>query len=258
MGEGYPFTRVYPAATVDHRNTSGAGPSRFHREHTWSSFREALDDAADAPGSPHDVAAGRLERGGLLGSNSAAGHRRGAHPRGIHRHARARRACRSHAARPTAPGGSVLVGGRGSWRPGRLGLLQYDAKTNTVTFRLVAGPFQFNGYGNGGATLTVPPGNDQRLELRAGRRHAAQRGGGQRHRAAAQLRRRSRDSARLHQQGGRRPRARRHGRHPLYGSGQRHLPDHLRGPGPRPVGDVDLVEGGPGGEGSRASGPRSR
>jgi Sulfocyanin (SoxE) domain len=35
--------------------------------------------------------------------------------------------------------------------------LSYDAATNTVTFRLVAGPFVFNGYGNGDATLTVPP-----------------------------------------------------------------------------------------------------
>jgi plastocyanin len=38
--------------------------------------------------------------------------------------------------------------------------LQWDAATKTVTFRLVAGPFTFNGYGNGGATLTVPPGSN--------------------------------------------------------------------------------------------------
>ena len=35
--------------------------------------------------------------------------------------------------------------------------LKYDAGTNTVTFELVAGPFLWNGYGNGGATLSVPP-----------------------------------------------------------------------------------------------------
>lgn len=35
--------------------------------------------------------------------------------------------------------------------------LKYDAATNTVTFRLEAGPFNFNGYTSGGATLTVPP-----------------------------------------------------------------------------------------------------
>ena len=35
--------------------------------------------------------------------------------------------------------------------------LKYDAGTNTVTFELVAGPFLWNGYGSGGATLSVPP-----------------------------------------------------------------------------------------------------
>jgi Sulfocyanin (SoxE) domain len=34
--------------------------------------------------------------------------------------------------------------------------LKYDAATNTVTFDLIAGPFDFNGYTNGGATLVVP------------------------------------------------------------------------------------------------------
>src|SRR4051812_33073528 len=34
--------------------------------------------------------------------------------------------------------------------------LSYDAATNTVTFELIAGPFTFNGYRNGGATLRVP------------------------------------------------------------------------------------------------------
>jgi sulfocyanin len=42
--------------------------------------------------------------------------------------------------------------------------LSYDAATKTVTFALeagapgTAGPFNFNGYTNGAATLTVPPG----------------------------------------------------------------------------------------------------
>jgi hypothetical protein len=35
--------------------------------------------------------------------------------------------------------------------------LSYDAATNTVTFELIAGPFTFNGYRDGGATLVVPP-----------------------------------------------------------------------------------------------------
>ena len=35
--------------------------------------------------------------------------------------------------------------------------LSFDPATNTVTFKLVAGPFVFNGFGNGDATLTLPP-----------------------------------------------------------------------------------------------------
>jgi hypothetical protein len=35
----------------------------------------------------------------------------------------------------------------------------WDAASKTVTFRLVAGPFDWNGYSNGGATLTVPSGS---------------------------------------------------------------------------------------------------
>jgi sulfocyanin len=44
-------------------------------------------------------------------------------------------------------------------------LLSYDAATRTVTFALQAGargtsgPFNFDGYTNGGATLVVPPGS---------------------------------------------------------------------------------------------------
>ena len=34
--------------------------------------------------------------------------------------------------------------------------LKYDAGSNTVTFELIAGPFNFNGYTSGGATLTLP------------------------------------------------------------------------------------------------------
>jgi hypothetical protein len=34
--------------------------------------------------------------------------------------------------------------------------LSYDASTNTVTFDLIAGPFDFNGYRGGDATLLVP------------------------------------------------------------------------------------------------------
>lgn len=36
-------------------------------------------------------------------------------------------------------------------------LVKFDAATNTVTFELIAGPFNFNGYSSGGATLVLPP-----------------------------------------------------------------------------------------------------
>jgi plastocyanin len=36
--------------------------------------------------------------------------------------------------------------------------LKWDPASKTVTFQLVAGPFAFNGFTNGGGTLTVPPG----------------------------------------------------------------------------------------------------
>jgi hypothetical protein len=35
--------------------------------------------------------------------------------------------------------------------------LKFDAASNTVTFELMAGPFNFNGFSSGGATLTLPP-----------------------------------------------------------------------------------------------------
>jgi hypothetical protein len=35
--------------------------------------------------------------------------------------------------------------------------LKYDPATNTVTFELIAGPFTFNGFRDGQATLTLPP-----------------------------------------------------------------------------------------------------
>ncbi len=34
--------------------------------------------------------------------------------------------------------------------------LKYDAASNTATFELIAGPFNFNGYTSGGATLVLP------------------------------------------------------------------------------------------------------
>ena len=51
---------------------------------------------------------------------------------------------------------TVVSAGPGDW-------VSYDPATNTVTFKLeagapgTAGPFNFNGYANGAATLVVPP-----------------------------------------------------------------------------------------------------
>jgi plastocyanin len=53
----------------------------------------------------------------------------------------------------SAPASSAADSGADS------GYVRYDPATKTVTFRLVAGPFLFNGFGSGSATLTVPPGS---------------------------------------------------------------------------------------------------
>lgn len=50
----------------------------------------------------------------------------------------------------SAPPASPAVAGQDQW-------LKYDPATNTVTFELVAGPFTFNGFRDGQATLTLPP-----------------------------------------------------------------------------------------------------
>lgn len=66
--------------------------------------------------------------------------------------------------KPTPPKPSIDPGRKGTGRirvpapsPSQSEGVKYDAATNTVTFELIAGPFNFNGYTNGAATLTVPP-----------------------------------------------------------------------------------------------------
>jgi plastocyanin len=56
----------------------------------------------------------------------------------------------------------------------------WDPATKTVTFRLVAGPFDWNGYTNGGATLTVPSGSTNvfNFEQNDGTPHSAEVGSG--------------------------------------------------------------------------------
>ncbi|HUR95080.1 MAG TPA: sulfocyanin-like copper-binding protein [Gemmatimonadales bacterium] len=54
--------------------------------------------------------------------------------------------------------------------------VQWDPATKTVTFRLVAGPFDWNGYKGGDATLTVPPAsnNVMNFEQNDGTPHSAE------------------------------------------------------------------------------------
>jgi hypothetical protein len=54
------------------------------------------------------------------------------------------------AADSTSAAAPTGVGSQDKW-------LKYDAGTNTVTFELIAGPFNWNGYASGGATLLLPP-----------------------------------------------------------------------------------------------------
>lgn len=54
--------------------------------------------------------------------------------------------------------------------------LRWDPATKTVTFRLVAGPFDFNGFTNGNGTLTVPPASQNviNFEQNDGTPHSAE------------------------------------------------------------------------------------
>ena len=51
---------------------------------------------------------------------------------------------------PAAPGAAAAVDSQ---------YLKWDPSTKSVTFKLVAGPFDFNGFTSGGGTLTVPAGS---------------------------------------------------------------------------------------------------
>jgi hypothetical protein len=59
---------------------------------------------------------------------------------------------------PTRPADSSKATAAAPAPAGQDQWLTYDAASNTVTFQLIGGPhgFQFNGYSNGGATLTLP------------------------------------------------------------------------------------------------------
>ncbi|HEY6073841.1 MAG TPA: sulfocyanin-like copper-binding protein [Anaerolineales bacterium] len=57
----------------------------------------------------------------------------------------------------TPPADTAAAPTTDSASSGQNQVLKYDAATNTVTFELMAGPFNFNGYTNGGATFLLTP-----------------------------------------------------------------------------------------------------
>ena len=70
------------------------------------------------------------------------------------------RASANPAPKPATPGAATTSEGAPAATPGPAAApgkeLSYDPATNTVTFELTAGPFTFNSYRNGEATLLVP------------------------------------------------------------------------------------------------------
>ena len=146
----------------------------------------------------------------------------------------------------------------GAWRPGPGGTtvsrLSYDPATNTVTFALeagapgTAGPFNFNGYTNGGATLVVPPkstvvmnfvnhdGTPHSAEVIADAEPMPNMGGD-----PAIPRAYTRDVTQGIASGWDRC-------HTVHRPGDRDLPDLLRSPGARHLRHVDPAEGGSVGE----------
>src|SRR5687767_1486152 len=66
------------------------------------------------------------------------------------------------AARPTAIETAAVSGAAASTAQPAAGQdkwLSYNAATKTVTFQLIGGPFNYNGYAGGDASLVVPPGS---------------------------------------------------------------------------------------------------
>ena len=81
------------------------------------------------------------------------------------------------AEQPAAAGAPDSAGTGPAASPGAdSGFVQYDPASKTVTFRLVAGPFEFDGFTNGGATLTVPAGSNNvwNFEQNDGTPHSAE------------------------------------------------------------------------------------
>ena len=122
--------------------------------------------------------------------------------------------------------------------------LSYDASTNTVTFDLIAGPFNFNGYRSGEATLLVPSKANIVMNFvnKDGTPHSAIVISGE---GPIPNSPRSSHPSGVYQQGAGRHAAGGDGRDALPCAGERHLSDFVWGAWPRSFRNVDLAQGGP-------------
>jgi hypothetical protein len=125
--------------------------------------------------------------------------------------------------------------------------VKYDAATKTVTVALIAGapgsssgPFNFNGFNSGTATLTVPGGSKVVINFvnQHGTPHSAPVVTGD---GPTQYRGRRSDSGCVHPRRHTGSGSGRQRRHPVHCAGQRQVPHYLRRCGSRALRDVDLA-----------------
>jgi plastocyanin len=130
------------------------------------SLMALLAAGCSAPGQPHPSGGGTANQPADTFQTARSGAQVPAHPA-------------SDSAPPIAPPAAPPAATSSTPVPAGAsdsGYVSYDPATKTVTFRLVAGPFAFNGYTSGGATLTVPPGttNVMNFEQADGTPHSAE------------------------------------------------------------------------------------
>jgi Sulfocyanin (SoxE) domain len=167
-----PFTLLPPrlllvslaAASAGCSKQSGSAPATETAAST-----AAAPASSDTVAQPVDTAStARADVGGVDSPTTPTQAKKSSAPRATTQAAMATPKPRTPAAKPTATaqtgsdsatdsassrsasGQTAPTGTSDKW-------LSYDAKTNTVTFQLEAGPFTWNGFSSGGGTLTVPP-----------------------------------------------------------------------------------------------------
>jgi hypothetical protein len=116
-----------------------------------STVAESTSSRAQAESLPSKASAGTTQK--TLPKPSIDPGRK--NPTGLHRTALPKPAAAS--AQPAAAD-TPTTGSKATPAAGQSQGLKYDAGSNTATFDLIGGPngFMFNGYGSGGATLTLP------------------------------------------------------------------------------------------------------